>query len=31
MRKIKQLKPNYISIKINGQKPQDKKTTKYVH
>ena len=25
--KIKQLKPNYINIKINGQKPQDKKTT----
>jgi len=25
--KVKQLKPNYINIKINGQKPQDKKTT----
>ena len=25
MCKIKQLKPNYINIKINGQKPQDKK------
>ena len=25
--KIKQLKPNYINIKINGQKPQHKKTT----
>jgi hypothetical protein len=24
--KIKQLKQNYINIKINGQKPQDKKT-----
>jgi len=24
---IKQLKPNYINIKINGQKPQDKKIT----
>jgi len=31
MCKIKQLKPNYISIKINGQKPQDKKITNYVH
>jgi len=27
MCKIKQLKPNYINIKINGHKPQDKKTT----
>jgi hypothetical protein len=27
MCKIKQLKLNYINIKINGQKPQDKKTT----
>ena len=27
MCKVKQLKPNYINIKINGQKPQDKKTT----
>jgi len=25
--KIKQLKPNYINIKINAQKPQDKRTT----
>ena len=25
--KIKQLKPKYINIKINGQKPQYKKTT----
>ena len=25
--KVKQLKPNYINIKINRQKPQDKKTT----
>jgi len=25
--KTKQLKPNYINIKINGQKPQDKRTT----
>ena len=24
--KIRQLKPNYISIKIKGKKPQDKKT-----
>jgi len=27
MCKVKQLKPNYVNIKINGQKPQDKKTT----
>jgi hypothetical protein len=27
MCKVKQLKPNYLNIKINGQKPQDKKTT----
>jgi len=27
MCKIKQPKPNYINIKIIGQKPQDKKTT----
>ena len=27
MCKIKQLKPNYINIKLNGQKPQDKRTT----
>jgi len=27
MCKVKQLKPTYINIKINGQKPQDKKTT----
>jgi len=27
MCKVKQLKPNYINIKINGQKPQDMKTT----
>jgi hypothetical protein len=27
MCRIKQLKPNYINIKINGRKPQDKKTT----
>ena len=27
MCKVKQLKPNYINIKINGHKPQDKKTT----
>ena len=27
MCKSKQLKPRYINIKINGQKPQDKKTT----
>jgi len=27
MCKVKQPKPNYINIKINGQKPQDKKTT----
>ena len=27
MCKVKQLKPNYINIKINGQKPQHKKTT----
>jgi hypothetical protein len=27
MYRIKQLKPNYINIKINGRKPQDKKTT----
>jgi len=27
MCKVKRLKPNYINIKINGQKPQDKKTT----
>jgi len=26
MCKIKQLKPIYINIKINGQKPQNKKT-----
>ena len=25
--KIKQLKPNYINVKINGQKLQDKRTT----
>jgi hypothetical protein len=25
--RIKQLKPNYINIKINGRKPQDKKVT----
>jgi len=25
--KINQLKPKYINIKINGQKPQDKKAT----
>jgi len=24
---VKQLKPNYINIKVNGRKPQDKKTT----
>jgi len=27
VRKIQHLKPNYISIKINGKKSQDKKTT----
>jgi len=27
MCKSKQLKPNYINIKINGQNPQDKRTT----
>jgi len=27
MCKFKQLKPSHINIKINGQKPQDKKTT----
>ena len=27
MCKVKQLKPCYINMKINGQKPQDKKTT----
>jgi len=27
MCEIKQLKPNHVNIKINGQKPQDKKTT----
>jgi hypothetical protein len=27
MCRIKQLNPNYINIKINGRKPQDKKTT----
>jgi len=26
MCKVKQLKPNYINIKVNGQKPQDKKS-----
>jgi len=26
MCKVKQLKPNYINIKINGHKPQNKKT-----
>ena len=25
--RIKQLKPNYINIKINGQKPQDRSKT----
>jgi hypothetical protein len=29
MCKVKQLKPNYINIKINGQKPQDKKNKTY--
>jgi DNA segregation ATPase FtsK/SpoIIIE-like protein len=24
---VKQLKPNYINVKINGQRPQDKRTT----
>jgi len=27
MCKVKQPKPSYINIKINGQKPQDKETT----
>jgi len=27
MCRAKQLKPNYINIRINGQTPQDKKTT----
>ena len=27
MCRIKQVKPNYINIKINGQKQQDRKTT----
>jgi len=27
MCKIKHLKPNYINIKVNGDKSQDKKTT----
>ena len=27
MCRIRQLKPNYIDIKVNGGKPQDKKTT----
>jgi hypothetical protein len=27
MCKVKQLKPNHINIKINGQKPQDMKNT----
>jgi len=27
MCRIKHLKPNYINIRINGRKPQDKRTT----
>jgi len=27
MCKVKQLKPTYINVKINGQNPQDKRTT----
>ena len=27
MCKVKQIKANYISVKVNGQRPQDKRTT----
>jgi len=27
MCEVKQLKPNYVNVKINGQNPQDKRTT----